>query len=57
MLKSYVLQVKIYYWLHPEMVAGKKLPLYPAEEAEVLLLSERVMEAHRLVPHCYPAAS
>jgi len=27
---------------------GKKLPLYPTEEAEVLLLSERVMEANRM---------
>ena len=29
-------------------ILGKKLPLYPTEEAEVLLLSERVMEANRM---------
>ena len=30
------------------IIEGQKLPLFPAEENEVLLLSERVMEANRL---------
>ena len=34
--------------LKSKLNAGKKLPLYPTEESEVMLLSERVMEAARM---------
>ncbi len=30
------------------MFLGKKLPEYPSEESEVLLLTERVMEAMKM---------
>lgn len=44
---------KCYQWAFPTLltfyfVSGKKLPEFPAQEEEVLLLLERVMEAKRL---------
>ena len=43
---SYIFTSPLVYYTF--IYPGKKLPVYPTEESEVLLLSERVMEANRL---------
>merc|ERR1711915_428762 len=45
---TFVSQYDVELYQRIEALLGKKLPLYPTEESEVLLLSERVMEANRL---------
>ncbi|OMP03414.1 hypothetical protein CCACVL1_02435 [Corchorus capsularis] len=45
---SLVNQYELEWYLQIEKLNGKKLPKYPAEEEEVLLLSESVTEAKRL---------
>uniref|UniRef100_A0A1J3CDR2 DEAD-box ATP-dependent RNA helicase 10 n=1 Tax=Noccaea caerulescens TaxID=107243 RepID=A0A1J3CDR2_NOCCA len=45
---SLVNQYELEWYLQIEKLLGKKLPEYPAEQDEVLSLSERVEEAHRL---------
>merc|ERR1711994_858101 len=45
---SFVSQYDVELYQRIEHLLGKKLPLFPAEENEVLLLSERVMEANRM---------
>ncbi|KAK4416279.1 DEAD-box ATP-dependent RNA helicase 10 [Sesamum alatum] len=45
---SIVNQYELEWYLQIEKLIGKKLPEYPAEEEEVLLLLERVIEAKRI---------
>ncbi|OIT27385.1 PREDICTED: DEAD-box ATP-dependent RNA helicase 10-like isoform X1 [Nicotiana attenuata] len=45
---SLVNQYEVEWYTHIEKLIGKKLPEYPAEEEEVLLLLERVTEAKRI---------
>jgi len=45
---TFVSQYDVELYQRIEHLLGKKLPVYPTEESEVLLLSERVMEANRL---------
>jgi len=45
---TFVSQYDVELYQRIEHLLGKKLPLYPTEEAEVMLLSERVMEANRM---------
>ncbi|KAJ0098832.1 hypothetical protein Patl1_20841 [Pistacia atlantica] len=45
---SLVNQYELEWYMQIEKLIGKKLPEFPAEEEEVLLLLERVMEAKRL---------
>ncbi|KAK7281597.1 hypothetical protein RIF29_09723 [Crotalaria pallida] len=45
---SLVNQYELEWYIQIEKLIGKKLPEYPAQEAEVLLLEERVSEAKRL---------
>ncbi|PON71063.1 DEAD-box ATP-dependent RNA helicase [Parasponia andersonii] len=45
---SLVNQYELEWYIQIEKLIGKKLPEYPAEEAEVLLLLERVTEAKRI---------
>jgi len=45
---TFVSQYDVELYQRIEHLLGKKLPLYPADENEVLLLSERVMEANRM---------
>merc|ERR1711973_733106 len=45
---TFVSQYDVELYQRIEHLLGKKLPLYPTEESEVLLLSERVMEANRM---------
>ncbi|KAJ9537698.1 hypothetical protein OSB04_030431 [Centaurea solstitialis] len=45
---SLVNQYELEWYIQIEKLIGKKLPEFPAEEAEVLLLLERVTEAKRL---------
>lgn len=45
---SLVNQYELEWYLQIEKLIGKKLPEYPAQEEEVLLLLERVMEAKRI---------
>ncbi|XWS16749.1 hypothetical protein CRYUN_Cryun33cG0005400 [Craigia yunnanensis] len=45
---SLVNQYELEWYLHIEKLIGKKLPEYPAQEEEVLLLLESVTEAKRL---------
>jgi len=45
---SFVSQYDVELYQRIEHLLGQKLPLFPAEENEVLLLSERVMEANRM---------
>merc|ERR1719383_999419 len=45
---TFVSQYDVELYQRIEHLLGKKLPLYPTEEGEVLLLSERVMEANRM---------
>merc|ERR1719414_123499 len=45
---TFVSQYDVELYQRIEHLLGKKLPLYPTDENEVLLLSERVMEANRM---------
>ena len=45
---SLVNQYELEWYIQIEKLIGKKLPEYPAQEEEVLLLEERVSEAKRL---------
>jgi len=45
---TFVSQYDVELYQRIEHLLGKKLPLYPTEENEVLLFSERVMEANRM---------
>jgi len=45
---TFVSQYDVELYQRIEALLGKKLPLYPTEENEVMLLSERVMEANRM---------
>ncbi|CAN4117642.1 unnamed protein product [Withania somnifera] len=45
---SLVNQYELEWYIQIEKLIGKKLPEYPAEEEEVLLLLERVTEAKRI---------
>jgi len=45
---TFVTQYDVELYQRIEHLLGKKLPIYPVEESEVLLLSERVMEANRM---------
>ncbi|XP_072963164.1 DEAD-box ATP-dependent RNA helicase 10-like [Typha angustifolia] len=45
---SLVNQYEVEWYLQIEQLIGKKLPEYPAEEAQVLILFERVSEAKRI---------
>ncbi|GAU51249.1 hypothetical protein TSUD_187900 [Trifolium subterraneum] len=45
---SLVNQYELEWYIQIEKLIGKKLPEYPAQEEEVLLLEERVSEARRL---------
>ncbi|XP_073001721.1 DEAD-box ATP-dependent RNA helicase 10 [Typha latifolia] len=45
---SIVNQYEVEWYLQIEQLIGKKLPEYPAEEAQVLILFERVSEAKRI---------
>ncbi|KAJ8531221.1 hypothetical protein K7X08_026655 [Anisodus acutangulus] len=45
---SLVNQYELEWYIQIEKLIGKKLPAYPAEEEEVLLLLERVTEAKRI---------
>ncbi|KAG1338397.1 putative DEAD-box ATP-dependent RNA helicase 10 [Cocos nucifera] len=45
---SLVNQYEVEWYLQIENLIGKKLPEYPAEEAEVLVLLERVTDARRI---------
>ncbi|XP_010922176.1 DEAD-box ATP-dependent RNA helicase 10 [Elaeis guineensis] len=45
---SLVNQYEVEWYLQIEKLIGKKLPEYPAEEAEVLVLLERVADARRI---------
>merc|ERR1712228_93378 len=44
---TFVSQYDVELYQRIEHLLGKKLPVYPTEESEVLLLSERVMEEKR----------
>lgn len=46
---TFVTQYDVELYQRIEQLISKQLPLYPTEEEEVMLLQERVSEAHRIV--------